>query len=68
MTVGSEIVSNSPHEISEHCRYVEDMALIVGIEENCLAQKVSIMEGRGLSNFMTGGCLYITRTGRGGCG
>ena len=36
------------------------MALIVGIEENCLAQKVSIMEGGGLHNHVTGGCLYHT--------
>ena len=33
-------------------RYVEEMALIVGIEENCLAQKVGIKGG--------GGGIYVT--------
>ena len=42
-------MSNAPHK---RCRYVEEMALIVGIEENCLAQKVGIKRG--------GGGIYVT--------
>ena len=42
-------MSNAPHK---RCRYVEEMALIVGIEENCLAQKVGIKGG--------GGGIYVT--------
>ena len=54
-------MSNAPHK---HCRYVEEMALIVGIEENCLAQKVGIKEGGRrvvyVTIYVTPGCLYHT--------
>ena len=49
-TVSCTLYRNLP------CRYVDDMALIVEVEEDCLAHKVSGMRGEVCVHM--GGCIF----------